>query len=137
MGEELRRRIRLEGPPGERQRHRAWPLAMVAHGVASDGPGAVGVAGAERGDVEAEIADTPVAGRHGQVAVAQGVADAGVGPIRDPPVADEKRLESAHPGHRLDHAVFAQQRSHAAAVDAEDGPVRLLADVGTRVRAPP
>ena len=135
MGEKLRRRIHLEGPPGERERESARPLSGIAHPVANDRSRLVGRAVAEGGDVEAEIADAPVGSRHGQVTVAQGVADAGVGPARDAPVADEKRLESADPGHRLDRAVLAQQRSHAAAVDAEDGPVRLLADVGARIRA--
>ena len=61
MGEELRRRIRLEGPPGERERELARPLAEVAHRVANDRQRIVGLAGAEGGDVQAEIADTPVA----------------------------------------------------------------------------
>ena len=51
------------------------------------------------------------------------------------PSTDEKRLERADARHRLDRAILAQQRSDASAVDAEDGPVRLLADVGARVRA--
>ena len=55
--------------------------------------------------------------------------------LSDAPIADEKRLERADPRHRLDRAILAQQRSHAPAVDAEDGPIRLLADVGARVRA--
>ena len=61
VGEELRRRIRLEGPPGEREREPARPLAEVAHRVANDRQRIVGRAGAEGGDVQAEIADTPVA----------------------------------------------------------------------------
>ena len=63
------------------------------------------------------------------------MADAGVGPARDATVADEKRFERADPWHRLDHAVLAQQRSDRSAVDAEDGPVRLLSDIGARIRA--
>ena len=98
MGEELRRRIRLKGPPGKGERETARPLAKVAHRVANHRLGIVGSAGAEGGDVQDEIADTPAGGRHGQVTVAQGVADAGVGPTRDSSVADQKRLESADPG---------------------------------------
>ncbi len=135
MGEKLRRWIRLEGPPGERECEPARPLAEISHRVANDPVGVVGVAGAERGDVQDEIADAPAGGRHREVAVTQRVADAGVGPARDLPVAEQKRFESADARDRLDRSILAQERSHAAAVDAEHGPVRLLADVGARIGA--
>ena len=98
-------------------------------------PARVGRAGAEGGDVERQIADAPARGRHRQVAVAQRVADARRRPSRDAAVDDQERLEGADPGHRLDRAVLAHQRGDARAVDAEDGPVGLLADIGARVAA--
>ena len=49
-------------------------------------------------------------------------------------VDDQEGLERADARHGLERAVFAEQRRGATAVDAEHRPVRLLAEIGARVR---
>ena len=136
MGEELRRRVRLERPPGERERDAACLLAKVAHACSERPPARARACRRRRPRCRAPRSPTrQCTGRHRQVAVAQRVLMRASAQLASPPVDDEKRLERADARHRLDHAVLAQQRSDASAVDAEHGPVRLLADVGARVAA--
>jgi hypothetical protein len=135
VGEKLRRRVRLEGPPRERERHLPHLSAEVANGVANERLRSVRRAVAERRDVEREIAGAPVHRRHRQVAVAQRVADARIGPAQQLAVDDQVRLERADTGDGLDDAVFAEQRRGATAVDAEHRPVRLLGPIGAGIPA--
>ena len=75
--------------------------------------------------------------RHRQVALAQRMRDARIGPAETPAIGDQERLQRADTRHGLNHTVFAQQRCRAPAVDTEHSPVRLLADVRTRVVTAP
>jgi hypothetical protein len=86
-------------------------------------------------DVEREVAGAPMRARHRQVAVAQRVRDAHISPAHESVIDDQKRLQRADAGRRFHHTVFAHQCCGARTIDAEHGPVRLFAKVGTRIAA--
>ena len=141
MGEELRRRIRLERPPARaRASTCARPLAEVAHRVAHERLRRIGRAGAERGDVEGEIADAPVRRRHRQVAVAQRVADARVGPAqRRCPSTTRNGSSAPTPGTGSSTPSSLSSDAMRPPSTPKHGPVRLLrrgTRAGTRRAAP-
>ena len=151
--EELGRRIHLERPQRQVQRGARGARGAIRHAVARHDRRAAGRyeprhpgghAGAfrrdlgvdrERRDLELEVAVAPCHGRDRNVPAIELLAALPVGPREEPASCREKRLDRELRLAGLEHAVLVEQRFVAPTVDADHGPVRLLAAHPARIAA--
>ncbi len=109
-------------------------LVRIVQAVTSHQLRLLGAALHETGDLQAESVVLPFDRGNRQVAVLQALAGAHVGPAQHLAVEHHERLDAEAGARRLQGAVLAHQRLLAAAVQAQQGPVRLLAGEAPRQR---
>ncbi len=132
--EELAGRVDLERPHRQRQPVFVRHLVRVVQAVTGHQLRLLGAALHETGDLQAESVVLPFDRGNRQVTVLQALAGAHVGPAQHLAVEHHERLDAEAGARRLQGAVLAHQRLLAAPVQAQQGPVRLLAGEAPRQR---
>gem|GEM_PF-5075644 len=132
--EELGRRVDLPGADRQRQGVFVGDLVRGAQAVAADQLGAIGRALHEAGHRQAGLLMHPVDRGDGQVTVLQRLRGGHAGPVQQLAVQADERFDAEAALGRLQRAILTDEGLLLAAIETEQGPVRLLADVGTRQR---
>ncbi len=130
--EELAGRVHLERPHRQRQGVVVRRLARVAEPVARHQLRLLRGALHEGGDAQGGVIVAPVHAGDRQVVVLQALRALHVGPAQTLAVQQQERLDAEAALAHFDRTVLADQALLAAAVQADDGPVWLLAAEATR-----
>ena len=133
-GQELLRRVHLPRPQRQQQREGLWPPASVVQRVAGQRLRRVARAVGGGLDVKREGGVRPRHGGQWQSAIAQGLRAFDTGPVHPRAVFQQHGgFKAVTRAPDFERTVLAEQRTaRAAAVDADQCPVVLLADEGPR-----
>ncbi len=132
--EELGGRVDLPRTDCQRQGVLVGDLVRIAQPVAADQLRALGRALHETGHRKPGLLMHPVDGGDRQVVILQRLGDGDLRPVQQLAIQADERLDAEAALGRLQRAILADQRLLLATIEAEQGPVRLFAHIGTRQR---
>ncbi len=134
--EELGGRVDLPRADRQRQGVLVRDLVRIAQTVAADQLRALRRTLHEAGHCQADLLMHPVDVGDRQVVILQRLGDGHLRPVQQLAIEADERLDAEAALGRLQCAILADQCLFLATIKAEQGPVRLLAHIGTRQRAP-